>query len=69
MYKVLFYFGLILSAASFVFFLLGLMNLKPLWAAAPLFFVSIFFTLHCYSHQIHRGRKPKNSQKQLNPKN
>lgn len=65
MYKFLFFFGLILSVASFVFFLLGLMNLKPLWAAAPLFFVSIFFTLHCYSHQRHRGGKSKDRQNQI----
>lgn len=66
MYKYLFYFSLILSVASFVYFLLGLMNLKPLWAAAPLFFISIVFTLHCYNRRIHQGRKSKDLQQPRN---
>ncbi|HEU5140409.1 MAG TPA: hypothetical protein VFT51_10560 [Bacillales bacterium] len=54
MYKVLFITGLLLCLVSFTYFMLGLMHLEPLWTSAPLFFISIFFTLHCFSHRRNR---------------
>lgn len=51
MYKILFLSGILLCIVAFGYFMLGLMKLEPLWTSAPLFFISIFFTLHCYSHK------------------
>lgn len=57
MYKFLFFIGLLLCLGSFGYFMLGLMHLEPLWTSAPLFFVSIFFTLHCYSQKRRTHQK------------
>jgi hypothetical protein len=45
MKKFTLFFGILMTIVSLFFYLLGLMNLVPLFITAPLLFLSILFTL------------------------
>ncbi|WP_209125787.1 hypothetical protein [Alkalihalobacillus sp. BA299] len=51
MRKILLTIGVILIIISFYFFVLGLMNIFPLFISAPALFISVVFTLGIYNER------------------